>query len=121
MAASRMTRRRLLQSSLGAMAAKLVVPVAARAALRDRVVIVNADDLGLSAEIDRGILNQPALAARTSYTNRSSRVDVGSQPFLDQRFVRESGAKHHRGKTSSRKKKTSTSSKKKKKVSSDEQ
>jgi len=54
-AASRMTRRRLLQSSLGAMAAKLVVPVAARATLRDRVVIVNADDLGLSAEIDRGI------------------------------------------------------------------
>src|SRR5205814_653127 len=75
----------------------------------------------LAQEIARGILNQPALAARTSYTNRSSRVDVGSQPFLDQRFVRESGAKHHRGKTSSRKKKTSTSSKKKKKVSSDEQ
>jgi N-acetylmuramoyl-L-alanine amidase len=73
----------------------------------------------LAQEIARGILNRPALAARTSYTNRSSRVDVGLQPFLDQRFVRESGTKHHRRhKTSTKKKSSSTE---KKKVSSEEQ
>ena len=57
----------------------------------------------LAQEIARGILNRPALATRTAYTNRSSRVDVGLQPFLDQRFVRESGAKHRRHKTSTKK------------------
>jgi hypothetical protein len=73
----------------------------------------------LAQEITRGILNRPALAARTGYTNRSSRVDVGLQPFLDQRFVRESGTKHHRHhKTSTKKKSSSTT---KKKVSSEEQ
>src|SRR5437762_2369167 len=73
----------------------------------------------LAQEIARGILNRPALAARTGYTNRSSRVDVGLQPFLDQRFVRESGTKHHRRhKTSTKKKSSSTE---KKKVSSEEQ
>jgi predicted glycoside hydrolase/deacetylase ChbG (UPF0249 family) len=50
-----MTRRSLLGSSLGAAAAILAVPVAAGAVLRERFVIVNADDLGLSAEVDRGI------------------------------------------------------------------
>jgi predicted glycoside hydrolase/deacetylase ChbG (UPF0249 family) len=49
------TRRDLLRSSLGAAAATLVGGVRAAAAVRDRFVIVNADDLGLSAEIDRGI------------------------------------------------------------------
>src|SRR5436853_3424924 len=72
----------------------------------------------LAQEIALGILNRPALAARTTYTNRSSRVDVGLQPFLDQRFVRESGTKHHRHKTSTSKKSFSTE---KKKVSSEEQ
>src|SRR5437762_5040620 len=72
----------------------------------------------LAQEIARGILNRPALAARTTYTNRSSRVDVGLQPFLDQRFVRESGTHHRRHKTSTKKKSSSTE---KKKVSSEEQ
>jgi N-acetylmuramoyl-L-alanine amidase len=73
----------------------------------------------LAEEIARGILNRPALAARTTYTNRSSRVDVGLQPFLDQRFVSESGAKgHRRHKTSTTKKSSSTE---KKKVSSEAQ
>jgi hypothetical protein len=72
----------------------------------------------LAQEIARGILNRPALATRTAYTNRSSRVDVGLQPFLDQRFVRESGTKHRRHKTSTKKKSSSTQ---KKKVSSEEQ
>src|SRR5437764_9693922 len=62
----------------------------------------------LAQEIARGILNRPALATRTAYTNRSSRVDVGLQPFLDQRFVRESGTKHHRRHTTSTKKKSSS-------------
>src|SRR5438094_6940962 len=72
----------------------------------------------LAQEIARGILNRPALATRTAYTNRSSRVDVGLQPFLDQRFVRESGTEHRRHKTSTKKKSSSTE---KKKVSSEEQ
>src|SRR5438874_4054517 len=72
----------------------------------------------LAQEIARGIVNRPALATRTTYTNRSSRVDVGLQPFLDQRFVRESGTHHRRHKTSTKKKSSSTE---KKKVSSEEQ
>jgi predicted glycoside hydrolase/deacetylase ChbG (UPF0249 family) len=52
---SAMTRRTLLTSTLGAMAAMVASPVAARPKLRERFVIVNADDLGLSAEVDRGI------------------------------------------------------------------
>ena len=75
----------------------------------------------LAQEIARGILNRPALAARTSYTNRSSRVDVGLQPFLDQRFVRESGTRHHRAKGSRSSHKKKTSSTKKKEVTSEEQ
>jgi hypothetical protein len=49
------TRRAILGSSLGAAAAMLAAPVAAGATPRERFMIVNADDLGLSAEIDRGI------------------------------------------------------------------
>ena len=80
----------------------------------------------LAQEIARGVSNRPALAARTTYTNRSSKVDVGLQPFLDQRFVRESKARHHRRQTSSKKKKSSTTQKKsssteKKEVSSEAQ
>jgi N-acetylmuramoyl-L-alanine amidase len=79
----------------------------------------NAYRQKLAEEIALGILNRPALAARTTYTNRSSRVDVGLQPFLDQRFVSESGAKgHRRHKTSTTKKSSSTE---KKKVSSEAQ
>src|SRR5438067_8190830 len=58
----------------------------------------------LAQEIARGIVNRPALAARTAVTNRSSNVDVGLQPFLDQRFVRESKAQHHRRHKTSTKK-----------------
>ena len=73
----------------------------------------------LAQEIAKGISNRPALAARTDYTNRSSKVDVGLQPFLDQRFVRESKARQHRRhKTTKRKKSSSTE---KKEVSSGEQ
>ena len=50
-----MTRRRLLRSGLGVLAALVARPPMLRAALRDRFLIVNADDLGMSAEIDRGI------------------------------------------------------------------
>ena len=79
----------------------------------------------LAQEIARGIENRPALATRTSYTNQSSKVDVGLQPFIDQRFVRESKARqHHR--SSSKKKKSSSTAKKsssteKKDVSSEAQ
>ena len=67
-----------------------------------------------------GIVNRPTLAARTSYTNRSSKVDVGLQPFIDQRYVRESKARHHRRhKTTAKKKKSSSTEKKE--VSSGEQ
>src|SRR5438067_1293507 len=72
----------------------------------------------LAQEIARGIVNRPALAARTAVTNRSSNVDVGLQPFLDQRFVRESKAQHHRRHKTSTKKNSGTE---KKKVSSEEQ
>src|SRR5438477_6780130 len=72
----------------------------------------------LAQEIARGILNRPSLAPRTTYTNRSSHVDVGLQPFLDQRFMRESGTKHRRHKTATKKKSSSTE---KKNVSSEEQ
>jgi N-acetylmuramoyl-L-alanine amidase len=73
----------------------------------------------LAQEIARGIVNRPALAARTAITNQSSKVDVGLQPFLDQRFVRESKARHHRRHTSSKNKKSSST--KKKEVSSEAQ
>jgi N-acetylmuramoyl-L-alanine amidase len=79
----------------------------------------------LAQEIARGIENRPVLATRTSYTNQSSKVDVGLQPFIDQRFVRESKARHHR-RSSSKKKKSSSTAKKsssteKKDVSSEAQ
>lgn len=50
------SRRQFLLAGLGALAVPLVPPAGAAAASRERFVIVNADDLGLSAEIDRGIL-----------------------------------------------------------------
>jgi len=43
-------------SALGALASMPTRPITADAAPPDRLVIVNADDLGMSAEIDRGIL-----------------------------------------------------------------
>jgi len=72
----------------------------------------------LAENIARGIRNRPALATRTDFTNRSSRVDVGLQPFYDQRFMRDSSSKHHKG---SKSKKQRSSSKKKKKSTSSEQ
>lgn len=62
----------------------------------------------LAQEIARGIINRPTLAARTPYTNQSSKVDVGLQPFLDQRFVHESTARHHRRHSTAKKKKSSS-------------
>ena len=62
----------------------------------------------LAQNIAKGILAQPAVATRTSYTNRSSHVNVGLQPFLDQRYVHESGTTHHRSSKSSKKKKSSS-------------
>jgi N-acetylmuramoyl-L-alanine amidase len=80
----------------------------------------------LAQEIARGVSNRPSLAARTSYTNRSTKVDVGLQPFIDQRFVQESKSRHHRRQSSSKKKKSSNTAKKsssaeKKDVSSEAQ
>ncbi|MEP7071122.1 MAG: N-acetylmuramoyl-L-alanine amidase [Verrucomicrobiota bacterium] len=64
----------------------------------------------LADEIYRGILARPTVASRTSYTNRSTSVNVGAQPFLDQRFVssRSHGTRHHSAKATrhSRKKKS---------------
>jgi len=62
----------------------------------------------LAENIARGIRNRPALATRTDFTNRSSRVDVGLQPFYDQRFMRDSSSKHHKGAKSKKKKSSST-------------
>src|SRR5438105_2148391 len=71
----------------------------------------------LAENIARGIRNRPALAARTDFTNRSSRVDVGLQPFYDQRFMRDSSSKHHKGSKSKKR----ASSKRKHKSTSSEQ
>ena len=71
----------------------------------------------LAENIARGIRNRPALAARTDFTNRSSRVDVGLQPFYDQRFMRDSSSKHHKG---SKSKKRSSSKTKHKSTSSEQ-
>ena len=71
----------------------------------------------LAENIARGIRNRPALAARTDFTNRSSRVDVGLQPFYDQRFMRGSSSKHHKG---SKSKKRSPSKTKHKSTSSEQ-
>jgi len=65
----------------------------------------------LAQEIARGIANRPTLASRTSLTNRSSRVDVGLQPFIDQRFVHDSTRHHRRHKTTKKKKSSSTAEK----------
>jgi N-acetylmuramoyl-L-alanine amidase len=62
----------------------------------------------LAQEIANGIVNRPALAARTAYTNRSSQVDVGLQPFIDQRFVHDSTTRHHRRHKTAKKKKSSS-------------
>jgi N-acetylmuramoyl-L-alanine amidase len=80
----------------------------------------------LAQEIARGVINRPALASRTAITNQSSKVDVGLQPFIDQRFVRESKARSHRRHSTSTKKKSSNTAKKsssteKKDVSSETQ
>jgi N-acetylmuramoyl-L-alanine amidase len=67
----------------------------------------------LAQEIARGITNRPILAARTPDTNRSSKVDVGLQPFLDQRFVHDSSStRHHRRHKTAKKKKSSSTEEK---------
>jgi N-acetylmuramoyl-L-alanine amidase len=77
----------------------------------------------LAQSIASGIINRPSLSARSSYTNRSSKVDVGLQPFYDQRYVSSSGkVTHHRSKSSKKKKSSSkkkTTTKKKTDTSSD--
>lgn len=71
----------------------------------------------LAQSIANGILNRSTIAARTNYTNRSSRVDVGLQPFYDQRYVSSSGkVTHHRSSKSSKKKKSSSKTTTKKKT-----
>jgi len=50
------TRRGFLLAAAGALASTLPPSARSTAAPQDRLVIVNADDLGKSAEIDRGIL-----------------------------------------------------------------
>lgn len=70
----------------------------------------------LAQQIASGILSRPALASRSGYTNRSARVDVGPQPFLDQRYVSSgrSSKRHRTAKTSSRKRSKLIASKRKK-------
>lgn len=50
------SRRRFLATGLGALASVAARPLRGTAASPERLVIVNADDFGMSAEIDRGIL-----------------------------------------------------------------
>jgi N-acetylmuramoyl-L-alanine amidase len=71
----------------------------------------------LAENIARGIRSRPVLAARTDFTNRSSHVDVGLQPFYDQRFMRDSSSKHHKG---SKSKKRSSSKRKHKSTPSEQ-
>ncbi|PYI92306.1 MAG: N-acetylmuramoyl-L-alanine amidase [Verrucomicrobia bacterium] len=71
----------------------------------------------LAENIARGIRSRPALAARTDFTNRASHVDVGLQPFYDQRFMRDSSSKHHKG---SKSKKRSSSKRKHKSTLSEQ-
>lgn len=73
----------------------------------------------LAEAIAQGIQQQPSVGRRTSYTNRSSAVNVGAQPFLDQRYMRSSKKSSSRKHSSrSSKKKSSKSSKKKSSSSS---
>ena len=53
---STLSRRGFLASGLGAAAGTLLAPRRSAGAASDRFIIVNADDLGLSAEVDRGLL-----------------------------------------------------------------
>ncbi|MDQ2868182.1 MAG: N-acetylmuramoyl-L-alanine amidase [Verrucomicrobiota bacterium] len=67
----------------------------------------------LAEAIARGIEQLPVVAQRSSFTNRSSAVNVGQQPFLDQRYMRGSGSSSHKHARSSKKKKSSSKSGKK--------
>jgi N-acetylmuramoyl-L-alanine amidase len=77
----------------------------------------------IAQNIARGILARPAIATRTSYTNRSSHVDVGLQPFLDQRYSHDTASLTHHTSKSKKKKKTpsnkKTTTQKKKTATSD--
>ena len=72
------TRRGLLKSSLGALAATATraVPLAEGASSKERFMIVNADDLGLSAEIDRGIFEAHDAGIVTSASVLVDGLDV---------------------------------------------
>ena len=50
------SRRKFLATGLGALASVAARPLQAATASSDRLAIVNADDFGMSAEVDRGIL-----------------------------------------------------------------
>ena len=50
------SRRRFLATGVGALAAVAAAPLRSLATASERLVVVNADDFGMSAEIDRGIL-----------------------------------------------------------------
>ena len=73
----------------------------------------------LAEAIARGIQSRSTIGPRTASSSQASRVDVGAQPFLDQRYNHESFSRHSKSKgrkssSSSRKKSSS-----KKKHSSD--
>jgi chitin disaccharide deacetylase len=72
------TRRCFLKSSLGAVATMSVAPIATAASQSGRFMIVNADDLGLSSEIDRGIFEAHDGGIVTSASVLMDAPDVGS-------------------------------------------
>lgn len=96
-----MTRRGLLKGGLGAVvAATVTTPVAAASGLRGRFMIVNADDLGLSAEVDRGIfeahdggvvtsasvlVDGPAVEAAVQEARKRPKLGLGIHVAFDSR------------------------------------
>jgi predicted glycoside hydrolase/deacetylase ChbG (UPF0249 family) len=94
------SRRRFLATGLGALASVAARPIRAAAAPQDRFVIVNADDLGMSAEIDRGILeahdrgivtsasllvDEPAAEAAVAEIQRRPKLGLGVHVAFDSR------------------------------------
>jgi predicted glycoside hydrolase/deacetylase ChbG (UPF0249 family) len=70
------TRRGLLGAGLAALPGLLASPIAAAAPARERFLIVNADDMGISAEVDRGILEAHDRGIVTSTSVLVDGVDV---------------------------------------------
>jgi predicted glycoside hydrolase/deacetylase ChbG (UPF0249 family) len=94
------SRRRFLQAGLGALASMPVRPLLAVGAPQDRMVIVNADDFGMSAEIDRGILeahdrgivtstsllvDEPDAEAAVQQAHRRPKLGLGVHVAFDSR------------------------------------